>query len=239
MTLRFLPLSSTFLPLFNPNAQVAVWHLFLEILSPVYASWRVALPWFSLTFPFLLSLLTAVTYSPFPLSSFPCPTSHTQIAPSSWAFLLPPPASRLICYHLHRQICCLGLSSISYHNHCKVLFSASQTRSAPLQAKEAVDGQTPLLTNLTAPLAPWQPSTCYSPAVPAAPNLCPPSRLSLTAFPQSTFFRRPLGCPYHFCTPAAFFNHIPFNLVFLHLIWSSWHDLLWFIHKGSAFQALS
>lgn len=89
LTLRLLPLSSSFLPLFNPNTQVAVWHLFLEILSPVYASWRAALPWFSLTFPFLSSLLTAVTYSPFPLSSFPCPTSHTQIAPSFQAFLLP------------------------------------------------------------------------------------------------------------------------------------------------------
>lgn len=47
--LRFLPLSSTFLPLFNPNAQMAVWRLFLEILSSVCASWSAA----SLTFPFL------------------------------------------------------------------------------------------------------------------------------------------------------------------------------------------
>lgn len=179
------------------------------------------MPWFSLAFPFLSSLLTAVTYSPFPLSSFPCPTSHTQIAPSSRAFLLPHQLQDQSVIIYTDKSCCLGLSGISCHNHCKVLFSASQTCSAPLQAKEAVDGQTPPLTDLTAPLAPWQPSTCYSPAVPADPNLCPPSRLNLTAFPQSTFFRSPLGCPYHFCTPAAFFSHIPFNLVFLHLIHSS------------------
>ena len=134
---------------------------------------------------------TADSSNVLPISTiFPCVSHKSHHTNNTQLLGLPstPSASRPICYHFHRQICCLGLLGISYHNYCKALFSTPQTCNAPLQPKQAVDGQTPPPTNLTTPLAPWQPSTCSSPAVPAQPNLCPPSRLNLTAFPQSTLF---------------------------------------------------
>lgn len=136
---------------------------------------------------------------PAPGSSFSLSRFKTNLLSFSQATLLFRP--QLLDHRLRAQL----LES--------ALLCISNMRNAPLQPKEAVHGQTPPLTSLTTPLTPWQPSTCSSPAVPAHPNLCSPSRLNLTAFPQSTLFCWALCCPYHFCTPVAFLNHVPFNRI--------------------------
>lgn len=224
VTLRFLPLSSAFLPLFSSSAQVA------GISSPTFCH--------QFTMAAEQGCLGLASFSPFSftadssilptISSVSFPTSHTQIAPSPWASFYPPASRPTICHHCHRQTCSLGLFHISYHECCQVPCSVPCF----------------LLCN---PRMLWWPNTfshrldhttCCSPAVPANPNLCLPSRLNLTAFPQSTLFCWASCCPYHFCATPAFLSHVLFSHMLLHLI-DLWHEFSWYIHNGSPFQALS
>lgn len=143
--LRFLPLSSTFslcpIPLLKWLAAISSWRFCHQFtLAEVQSCLGLA--------SFSLFFFTTNSSDVLPISTVFPPFSHKSHTNSTQLLGLPstPLASRPICYNFHRQICCLGLSDISYHSYCKVLFSAPQTCNAPLQPKEAVDGHTPPLS---------------------------------------------------------------------------------------------
>lgn len=139
MTLRFLPLSSAFLPLFNCSAQVA------GISSPRFCH------------QFMLAAaqgcLGLASLSPFTADSSIIPTISslpfpTQIAPSPWASFSPQ-ASRTICYHCHRQM--LLFRPVLYILP-QVLQSSLLCTISSFVSQEWCHGQTPSLTDLTTPL---------------------------------------------------------------------------------------
>lgn len=104
----------TFPSLVNPNAQVTIWHLFLEILSLAEIQGCLDLASLSI-FSFTVYSSNIIPISNLP-SLFPQVTHKKYPAPLL-GLTSTPPASRPTCYHFHRPIYCLGSFGMSYRNY--------------------------------------------------------------------------------------------------------------------------